>query len=77
MPAKGTVVWPFLFIVFPLYELWLILMAFFLTGFTAYSANYYIWEVLYNYLVKPVTPKENANRVFTDEEHMAHKDTEE
>ncbi len=66
-----------LFIVYPLYELWLLLMAFFLTGFTAYSANYYIWEVLYKYLVKPVTPSEDTKSVFAHEEHIADTDTEE
>lgn len=50
-------------------ELWLILTVFFLTGFTAYTANYYIWHVLDKYIVRLVTPKDEE-RIFTDEEHI-------
>lgn len=50
-------------------EPWLFLTAFFLTGFTAYTANYYIWHVLDKYIVSLVTPKDEG-RIFTDEEHI-------
>lgn len=58
------------FLVWMLPEIWFILMIFFLTGFTAYTANYYIWHVLDKYIVRFVTPKDDAERIFTDEEHM-------
>lgn len=57
-----------LFFKFPLPELWFILMAFCLTGFNSYSANYYIWNVLDKYLVRPVTPKKDDEKIFSDEE---------
>lgn len=47
--------WSFVVLLLP--ELWLILMAFFLTGFTSFTANYYIWHVLDKYIVQLVTPK--------------------
>lgn len=56
-------------VVWMLPEIWFILMAFFLTGFTAYTANYYIWNVLEKYIVRLVTPKKE-DRIFTDEEHL-------
>ncbi len=66
------------FFVWLLPEIWFILMAFFLTGFTAFTANYYIWHVLDKYIVQLVTPKNDDNRIFTDEEHMdEYDDTEE
>lgn len=51
-------------------ELWLLLTAFLLTGFTSYTANYYIWHVLYKHIVQYVVPKKEEDRIFTDEEHM-------
>ena len=57
-------------------ELWLLLMAFLLTGFTAYTANYYIWHVLDKHIVQYVTPKRDEERIFTDEEHMEYDETE-
>lgn len=66
------------FFVWMLPEIWFILMIFFLTGFTSYTANYYIWHVLDKYIVQLVTPKKNEDRIFTDEEHMEDdEDTEE
>ncbi len=59
-----------IFAVFLMPELWLILMALFLTGFTSYTANYYIWHVLDKYIVQFVTPKKDDDRIFTDEEHI-------
>ncbi len=58
------------FFVWMLPEIWFILMAFFLTGFTAFTANYYIWHVLDKYIVRLVTPKKDDDRIFTDEEHL-------
>ncbi len=51
-------------------ELWFILMALFLTGFTSYTANFYIWHVMEKHIVAFVTPKENEASIFTDEEHI-------
>lgn len=57
-----------------LLELWFILMAFFLTGFTSYTANYYIWHVLNKHIVQYVTPNKDDVRIFTDEEHMVYEE---
>ena len=51
-------------------ELWFILMALFLTGFTSYTANYYIWHVMEKYIIALVTPKEKEASIFIDEEHI-------
>lgn len=56
-------------------ELYLILMVFVLTGFTSYTANYYIWHVLNKHIVQYVT-KKDEDRIFTDEEHLDYDDTE-
>lgn len=61
------------FIVLALPELWFALMAFFLTGFTAFTANYYIWHVLDKYIVRFVTPKSDA--AYTDTETDVEDDT--
>ncbi len=63
-----------IFAIFLLPELWLILMALFLTGFTSYTANYYIWHVLDKYIVQLVTPKKDEDRIFTDEDHIEDKE---
>ncbi len=63
-----------IFAVFLMPELWLVLMALFLTGFTSYTANYYIWHVLDKYIVQFVTPKKDDDRIFTDEEHKEDKE---
>jgi len=63
-----------IFVVFLIPELWLILMALFLTGFTSYTANYYIWHVLDKYIVQFVTSKKEDDRIFTDEEHQDDKE---
>jgi len=51
-------------------EIYFILAAFLLTGFTSYTANYYIWHVLDKHIVQYVKPKWDDERIFTDEEHM-------
>lgn len=51
-------------------ELFLILTVFLLTGFTSYTANYYIWNVLEKHIVRFVTPDRSRERIFTDEAHM-------
>lgn len=47
--------------------LWFLLMCVFLTGFTSYTANYYIWHVLNKYIVQYVTKKEKEESVFSDD----------
>ncbi len=47
--------------------LWIILMCIFLTGFTSYTANYYIWHVLNKYIVQYVTKKEKEESIFSDD----------
>ncbi len=42
-----------------LFAIYLALMAFILTGFTSFTANYYIWHVLDKYIVRFVTPQKN------------------
>lgn len=48
---------------------YLIVLAFFMTGFTAFTANYYIWHVMDKYIVQLVTPKKNPEAVFDDDEY--------
>lgn len=45
------------------------LLAFFLSGFTAFTANYYIWHVMDKYIVSYVKPKKTTNAVFNDDEY--------
>lgn len=47
--------------------IWILLMCVFLTGFTSYTANYYIWHVLNKYIVQYVTKKEKDDKVFSDD----------
>lgn len=46
-----------------------LVLAFFLTGFTAFTANYYIWHVLNKYIVSYVKPKTNIDAIFNDDEY--------
>ena len=46
-----------------------VLFAFFLLGFTAFTANYYIWHVMDKYIVSYVTQKKNTDAVFNDDEY--------
>lgn len=46
-----------------------IVLAIFLTGFTAFTANYYIWHVLDKYIVTYVKPKRESQAVFNDDEY--------
>lgn len=64
------------FYVLMLPEIWIILMIFFLTGFTSFTANYYIWHVLDKHIVRLVTPKKTES-IFRDEEHTDFDSTEE
>lgn len=50
-------------------SVYLVLLAFFLTGFTSFTANYYIWHVMDKYIVSLVTPKKNSDVVFNDDEY--------
>ena len=57
-------------VVWMLPEVFFLLAAFLLTGFTSYTANYYIWHVLDKHIVQYVAPRRDDERIFTDEEHM-------
>ncbi len=57
-----------------LYEVWLFLLALLLSGFTAFTANYYIWNVLNKYIVKLVTKKSEEEQIFVDEGHVEYKE---
>ncbi len=46
-----------------------IILALFLSGFTAFTANYYIWHVMDKYIVSYVKPKRNDDAVFNDDEY--------
>ncbi len=48
---------------------YLALLAFFLTGFTSFTANYYIWHVMDKYIVSLVTPKKENESIFNDDEY--------
>jgi len=45
------------------------LLAFFLSGFTSFTANYYIWHVMDKYIVSLVTPKTKTEAIFNDDEY--------
>lgn len=51
------------------FVIYIALFAFFLTGFTSFTANYYIWTVLDKYIVSKVTPNENTetNNISEDD----------
>jgi hypothetical protein len=42
---------------------------FFLSGFTAFTANYYIWHVMDKYIIKYVKPKDTKEAIFNDDEY--------
>ena len=46
-----------------------ILLGFFLSGFTAFTANYYIWHVMDKYIVAYVKPKNKTEAIFNDDEY--------
>lgn len=48
---------------------YLLVLAFFMTGFTSFTANYYIWHVMDKYIVQLVTPNKNSEAVFDDSEY--------
>ena len=49
--------------------LYIALLPLFLTGFTSFTANYYIWHVMDKYIVQFVTPKRQNEAVFNDDEY--------
>ena len=48
---------------------YLMVLAFFMTGFTSFTANYYIWHVMDKYIVQLVTPNKKTEAVFDDNEY--------
>lgn len=48
---------------------YLLVLGFFMTGFTSFTANYYIWHVLDKYIVSLVKPKNDYDAVFNDDEY--------
>ena len=46
-----------------------ILFAFFLVGFNAFTANYYIWHIMDKYIVQLVSPKKKSEAIFDDDEY--------
>lgn len=48
---------------------YLLVLGFFMTGFTSFTANYYIWHVMNKYIVQLVTPKKKIETVFNDDEY--------
>ncbi len=49
--------------------IYLLVLGFFMTGFTSFTANYYIWHVMDKYIVQLVTPKNKSEAVFNDDEY--------
>ena len=49
--------------------IYLLFLIFFLSGFTAFTANYYIWHVMDKYIVQYVKPKNKTEAVFNDDEY--------
>ncbi len=49
--------------------IYVLLFALFMTGFTSFTANYYIWHVMDKYIVQLVTPKRKDEAVFNDDEY--------
>lgn len=46
--------------------IYLLILGLFLTGFTSFTANYYIWHVMDKYIISLVTPKREES-VFNDD----------
>ncbi len=49
--------------------IYFIVLAFFMTGFTSFTANYYIWHVMDKHIVQLVTPKKKDVAIFNDDEY--------
>ena len=49
--------------------IYLLFLMFFLSGFTAFTANYYIWHVMDKYIIKYVKPKDTKEAIFNDDEY--------
>ncbi len=47
--------------------IYILVLALFLTGFTSFTANYYIWHVMDKYIVSLVTAKNETEKIFDDE----------
>ncbi len=48
---------------------YLAVLAFFMTGFTSFTANYYIWHIMDKYIIQLVTPKKKTETIFDDDEY--------
>lgn len=48
---------------------YLLVLGFFMTGFTSFTANYYIWHVMDKYIVQLVTTSKKSQAIFDDNEY--------
>lgn len=65
--AVNAIVFWVMFLYLPTF-VYLLFLGLFLTGFTAFTANYYIWHVMDKYIVSLVKPKNN-DAIFNDDEY--------
>lgn len=68
LAAINAVVFYVLILYFPPI-VYILFLALFMSGFTSFTANYYIWHVLNKYIVSLVKPKNNTDAVFNDDEY--------
>ena len=68
LAAVNVLVFYVLILYFPP-VVYMFVLALFMTGFTAFTANYYIWHVLDKYIVSLVKPKNNEEAIFNDDEY--------
>lgn len=66
--AVNAAVFAVLILYFPP-VVYLFVLALFMTGFSSFTANYYIWHVLDKYIVSLVKPKNNDDAIFNDDEY--------
>ena len=57
------------FVIYLPISVYLLVLGFFLTGFTSFTANYYIWHVMNKYIVSLVTKNSDDDKIFNDDEY--------
>ena len=66
--AVNIAIFVVMFLYLPI-SIYVFILIFFLTGFTSFTANYYIWHVMDKYIVQLVTPKKKNEAIFNDDEY--------
>ena len=65
--VNAIVLYVFQFVLYLPDIFYLFVLGLFLTGFSSFTANYYIWHVMDKYIVSLVTPKREKESVFDDD----------